>query len=213
MSRSTMIDTRTAYGGRNTQPSMTTTASTTQTGSPGLTLFQRAVHELVRSSHRDRAALRENVIRRLQSARAPIEYISELIDQCAVKGGSEGLDVAIDVLSHFGDLTIHYAREFWKKDCLRWSASNGAPRHHFNDDAWYILLRAAARSDLEPRQKLPMLLSCSLDGTESVREAGIHAIGDMGEELGSLLLRRIEKGERSPSVRQAIAEVLDDLED
>ncbi len=125
-------------------------------------------------------------------------YINELIEQCAVKGGSEGLDIGIDVLSQFGELTLLYAREFWKQDWERWSNSKGAPRHHFNDDAWYILLRAAARSSLEPWQKMQMLLYCSLDGTESIREAGIHAIGDMGGPLGSRLLRRIEKGERSP---------------
>ncbi len=52
MSSATVLDTRTSYRSRSTQSSMTTTASTTQTGSPSLTFFQRAVHELVRSSHR-----------------------------------------------------------------------------------------------------------------------------------------------------------------
>ena len=81
-----------------------------------------------------------------------------------------------------------------------------------NDDAWYILLRAAARSDLEPWQKMQILLYCSMDGTESIREAGIHALGDMGGPVAARLLRRIAEGEHSPSVLQAVAEVLADLE-
>jgi hypothetical protein len=213
MSSPTVLDTRTPYRSRGTQtPAMTTTASTSQTGSPGLTFFQRAVHELVRSSHRDRAARRRNVIDRLRGSRDPMGYINELIEQCVVKGGSEGLDIGIDVLSQFGELTLQYAREFWKKDWERWGDRKGAVRHHFNDDAWYILLRAAARSELEPWQKMQMLLYCSMDGTESIREAGIHALGDMGGPVAARLLRRIEKGERSPSVLQAVTEVLADLE-
>jgi hypothetical protein len=213
MSSATVLDTRTPYRSRGTQsPAMTTTASTSQTGSPGLTFFQRSVHELVRSSHRDRAARRKSVIDRLRGSRDPMGYVNELIEQCAVKGGSEGLDIGIDVLSQFGELTLQYAREFWKKDWERWGERKGPARHHFNDDAWYILLRAAARSDLEPWQKMQMLLYCSMDGTESIREAGIHALGDMGGPLAARLLRRIEKGERSPSVLQAVAEVLADLE-
>jgi hypothetical protein len=191
---------------------MTTSATTSQTGSTGLTLFQRAVHELMCSSHRDRAARRKNVIDRLRRSWDPTGYINELIEQCAVRGGSEGLDIGIDVLSQFGELTIQYAREFWKKDWERWGEQKGTVRHHFNDDAWYMLLRAAARSDLEPWQKMQMLLYCSMDGTESIREAGIHALGDIGGSVAVQILRRIEKGEHSLSVLRAVADVLADLE-
>jgi hypothetical protein len=212
MGSPSVLDTRTPYRSRNTQAPWDTTASSSQTGTPGLTLFQRAVHELIRSSHLDRSERRTNVVDRLRKSRDPMGYINELIDQCAVKGGSEGLDIAIDVLTQFGDLVIQYAREFWKKDWERWVKRTGGERHHYNDDAWYILLRAAARSGLEPWQKVQMLLYCSMDGTESIREAGIHAIGDMGGPVAARLLRRIEQGERSASVRQAIDDVLDDLE-
>jgi hypothetical protein len=212
MSRATLLDTRTPYRSRNTQTQLNTTAPTSQTGSPGLTLFRRAVHDLVRSSHQERAVRRENVIGRLRASRDPMGYINELIDHCAVWGGSEGLDIGIDVLSQFGDLVLQYAREFWKKDVERWGAEEDSHRHHFNDDAWYILLRSAARSDLEPWQKAPMLLSCSIDGPKSVREAGAHALGDMGGAVAARLLRRLRDSDHNPSVRAAATEVLDDLE-
>jgi hypothetical protein len=188
------------------------TAPPSQTGSPGLTFFQRAVHELIRSPHRERAARRQKVIDRLRASRDPMGYISELIDQCAVKGGCDGLDIGIDVLSQFGDLVLQYAREFWKKDVRRWREQKGSHRHHFNDDAWYVLLRAAARADLEPWQKIQMLRYCSMDGPESVREAAIHALGDLGGPAAIRFLRRLHETDRSPSVREATAVVLDDLE-
>src|SRR5271165_2188596 len=103
---SNRLDTRTPYQSGSPRMRSNTTAPTSQTGSPNLTLFQRAVHDLLRSSHRERAARRNNVIERLRASRDPMGYISELIDQCAVKGGSEGLDIGIDVLSQFGDLVL-----------------------------------------------------------------------------------------------------------
>jgi|GEM_PF-2605925 len=213
MSGATLLDTSTPYRSRGTQTSAMVTATTSQTGSASLTFFQRAVHSLVCRSHRDRTACRKDVAARLRNSRDPMSFINELIEQCVVKGGSEGLDLCIDVLSQFGELTIQYAREFWKKDWERWTGKKGSARHHFNDDAWYILLRAAAQSDLEPWLKTQMLLYCALDGTESIREASIHALGDMGGPVATRLLRRIKQGESSKSVLQAITEVLADLED
>jgi hypothetical protein len=212
MSSAMVLDTRTPYRSRSTQMRLNTNASTSQTGSPGLTLFQRAVHDLLRGSHRERSVRRNNVIDRLRASRDPMGYINELIDQCAMRGGSEGLDIGIDVLSQFGDLVLQYAREFWKKDVKRWGAVNDSHRHHFNDDAWYILLRSAARSDLEPRQKAQMLIYCSIEGSKSVREASVHAFGDMGGTVAARLLRQLSDSDKSPSVREAAIEVLNDLE-
>ncbi|WP_422932210.1 HEAT repeat domain-containing protein [Singulisphaera sp. PoT] len=212
MSSAPVLDTRSPYQTRSTQPHMTITATSSQTGSPGLTLFNRAVHDLIRSSHQDRSTCRTKVINRLRSARDPIAYINELIDECAVKGGSDGLDIGIDVLSQFGEHVFQYAWEFLKKDYERWCDTQEVPRHHFNDDAWYILLRAAAQSDLEPWQKFHMVLYSLESGTESIQEASIRALGDIGGDGALDILRETLQGNPSPSVRQAIIEVLDDLE-
>jgi HEAT repeats len=212
MSGASILDTRTPYRSQSTQTPLNTTSPASQTGTPGLTLFQRYVHELIRNPHRERAARRQMVIERLRSSRDPMGYISELIDQCAVKGGCEGLDIGIDVLSHFGDLVLQYARAFWKKDAMRWGEQEGSYRHHFNDDAWYILLRAVALSDLDPGPKFAMLMYFSKEGPESVREACAHALGDLGGPASLQLLRHLQENDRSASVRTAAAEVLDDLE-
>ncbi len=212
MSSAMMLDTGSLYRSRSTHTNLQIFSPTSQTGSPDLTLFRRAVHDLVRSSHQERAARRENVIDRLRASSDPMAYLNELIDHCTMRGGSEGLDIGIDVLSQFGDLVLQYAREFWKQDVKRWGAEEDSHRHHFNDDAWYILLRSAARSDLEPWQKVQMLLYCSIDGPGSVREAGVQAFGDLGGAVAARLLRRLRDSDPSPSVRKAATEVLDDLE-
>ena len=213
MSSQSDLDTRTPFRSRSETTPLNTTAPTSQTGTPDLTLFQRAVYDLVRSSHRDRAVTRHKVVSRLRASRDPMAYINELIDQCVTKGGADGLDIGIDVLSQFGDLVLRYAREFWKKDVSRWDEGNVGRRHHFNDDAWYILLRSAARSRLEQSQKTQMLRYCSTEGPPSVREAGVHAFGDMGGTFAAQFLHDLKNSEQSESVREVVVEVLDDLED
>jgi len=210
MSSGQLLDTRTPYRRSNTD--FGETPLTSQTGTPGLTLFKRAVQNLIDSSHQERAARRKNVINRLRSSRDPVGYINELIDHCVVKGGSEGLDIGIDVLAEFGDLVIQYAHEFRKKDANRWSAEKDMHRHHFNDDVWYILLRSAARSDLDLWQKIPIALYCAKEGPMRVREAAVHAFGDVGGAAAASLLGRLRDADRSPIVREAAAEVLNDME-
>ncbi len=183
-----------------------------QTGSAGLVFFRHLVQQLIRSHHRDRAALRKVVIERLRMSRDPMGYIGELLDQCVVDNRSEGMDIAVDVLTHFGGQVIEYAREFWRKDVKRWEAQPPHPRHHIHDDIWYVLLRAAGASNLDILQKIPMLSYCAADGTPVVREASVRALGDMGGKIAVRLARRLGGSDASPMVREAAAEVLDDLE-
>lgn len=210
MSSASVLDTRTPYRGARTH--METTAPASQTGSAGLTIFQRHVHQLIRSSHPERAARREAVIDRLRASRDPMNYLNELLEQCVLGGGPEGLDIAIDVLSQFGGLVIEYSREFWRKDVKRWQMPVIQACHHMNDDIWYVLLRAAAASGLDVWQKLPILSYCAADGTVSVREASIRALGDVGGPGAARLIHRLGSTDASTMVREAAAEVLDDLE-
>lgn len=212
MSGVNLLDTRTPYRSSSTHVHLNIITPTSQTGSPGLTLYQRAIHNLIRGPHRERASRCKIVSDRLKSSRDPIEYINKLIDQCTTRGGSEGLDIGIDVLSLHGDLVLQYASEFQKRDAKRWGEEKESHRHHFNDDAWYILLRSAARSNLEPGQKVSMLRYCFFYGPESVREAGVHALGDMGGTVAVRLLLDLRDSDRSLAVREAASEVLNDLE-
>ena len=121
------------------------------------------------------------------------------------------MDIAIDVLSHFGVHVIEFARQFWKKDVKRWEPA-ATSRHHVHDDIWYVLLRAAGASNLDAWQKIPMLSYCAADGTPSVREASVRALADVGNPIAIRLIKRLGGTDKSSMVREAAAEVLDDLE-
>lgn len=210
MASGTLLDTRAAERKPHMHGQSPDSSSRTQT--PGLVFFRHQVHQLVNSSHQDRAERRQAVIERLRTSRNPIGYIGELLDQCVVDHRSEGLDIAIDVLSNFGSHVIEYARQFWKKDVKRWETPAKHPRHHIHDDIWYVLLRAAGSSGLDAWQKIPMLSYCAADGTPSVREASVRALGDIGNQIAVRLLRRLGGTDTSAIVREAAQEVLDDLE-
>ena len=177
-----------------------------------LVFFRHKVQQLVRGRHADRAALRRDVIERLRMTRDPMGSIGDLLNHCVVENRSEGMDIAIDVLTHFGGQVIEYAREFWRKDIGRWEKPPAHPRHHIHDDIWYVLLRAAGASNLDALQKIPMLSYCAAEGPAVVREASVRALGDMGGKIAARLVRRLGGTDGSPMVREAAAEVLDDLE-
>ena len=183
-----------------------------QTNSAGLVFFRPLVRQLVRGNHRERAALRKVVIERLRDSRDPMRFIGVLLDLCVLDYRSEGMDIAIDVLTHFGGHVIEYAREFWRNDVTRWEEKPPHPRHHIHDDIWYVLLRAAGASNLDTLQKITMLSYCAADGPAVVREASVRALGDMGGKVAARLVRRLGGTDVSPMVREAAAEVLDDLE-
>lgn len=214
MSSAALLDTRTPYDrNRSSSTHLNKVASGSQTGSPGLTFFRRAIHDLLRSGHRERAACRKNVSDRLMASRDPVAYINELIEECVIKGGSEGLDIGIDVLSGFGGLVFQYASGFWRKDVVnRWGGNQDPHRHHMNDDVWYVLLRAAATSDMDPWQKFQMLSYCGTDGPTGVREAAVHALGDLGGDDAVRFLRHMRDSDSSLMVREVATEVLGDLE-
>jgi len=207
---SSILDTRTAFSGENTR--LKTDASESLNGSTGLTFFRRLVHELLESSQQDRSGLRERVSERLRSSRNPFRYIKELLFLCATSGGTEGLDTAIDVLSNFGTLINEYESQFWMAERERWEHGRSEVRHHMNDDAWYVLLRAAAASDLPKWQKISMFVHCLSDGTPSIREAAIHALGDLGGPDAVDIIRNSRSTDASLMVRQTADEVLGDLE-
>jgi hypothetical protein len=213
MASSSLLDTRASV--RNLRPAgqWQRPGSDTPTQTAVLVFFRHVVQQLLKSGHHERAGRRKVVIERLRASRDPMGYIGELLNQCVVEHRTDGLDVAIDVLSHFGSLGIEYARQFWKKDVARWEPAASPPRHHIHDDVWYVLLRAVGASALDPWQKIPMLSYCASAGTPSVREASIRALGDVGDPIAIGLIHRLGSSDSSAMVREAAQEVLDSLED
>lgn len=210
MASAAMLDTRTSV--RNSQLHAQAPESSSQTQTAGLVFFRDLAQRLATSDHFRRPVLRQTVIDRLRTSRDPIRYIGELLDQCVIEHRSEGLDVAIDVLSQFGVHVIEFARQFWKQDVPRWDPAVASPRHHAHDDIWYVLLRAVGASGLDAWQKVPMLSCCAADGTPSVREASIRALADVGDPIAIRLIQRLGGADESAMVREAAEEVLADLE-
>jgi len=210
MASGTLQDTRAT--GRNPRLQATPQDMSSQTQTPGLIFFRHLVQQLIKSSHRECAARLKVVIDRLGTSRDPIGYIGALLDQCVVEQRSQGLDISIDVLSNFGSHVIEYARQFWKKDVKRWEEPASYPRHHIHDDIWYVLLRSAAASGLDAWQKIPMLSYCAANGTPSVREASVRALGDIDDPIAIGLIKRLGSKDPSAMVRETAEEVLLDLE-
>jgi hypothetical protein len=206
---SALLDTRTHY--QSEREGFDTSTPASLVGSAGLTLFQRLLRQMVESIHADRAVLREKVVSRLNECRDPMRYIDTILDECIVRGGPEGLEIAVDVLSKFGSLVLEYSLKLLVKDRERWKSHQASSPHVMTDDVWYVLLRSAASSDLERWMKLPIIRYCLENGTPSIREACVCALGDLDPIPVDLL--RIASHDENQMVRQAAADVLEDLED
>jgi hypothetical protein len=183
-----------------------------------LTVDESGSHEdliprLLASSHRDRPALRAEVVERLRLGPDPGGCLEALLCGCTQRGGPDGLDIAIDVLAQCGDLAADRAGKLWYEDAGRWAGSSPHPRHHREDDVWYILLRAVGRSEIDRWRKLTVLACCAFDGPVGVREAAVRGLGDADGPHAARLLRRVADADPSRAVREAADEVLADLED
>ncbi|WP_165253524.1 HEAT repeat domain-containing protein [Paludisphaera soli] len=197
---------------RNTQPQTDASAASTRTGILDSTFFKQAVEDMIRSPIRDRATHLDRVSKELADSDAPLEAIETLIQECVQRGGTDGLDIAVDILCSFGDLAIKYAVRILPGDISRWDAAREFPRFDRKDEVWYILLRAVGRSNLSVNRKFPMLSDCVAKGNESIRLASIQAIGDMGGPTAVRLLKHVIENEVDADIREAASEVLDDLE-
>jgi hypothetical protein len=197
---------QTAYVGTRPIPFATGSVA----GSANLTLFRRLARTLCHGPRIQRAARRQSVVRILREAGEPQRYIGELLDVCVHEGGPDGLDLAIDVLSETGSLTADYVFRFLQRDFSNWQT--GLKGSRSSDDVWYALARALAKADLDEKNvKLPLLALGLTAGTPSIREATVHALGDLG---GASAKKLLERAVQDPDrlVRESAGEVLADLE-
>jgi len=175
-----------------------------------LTLFRSFVRSLCHGLRSERASGRSRVLSLLHEAGESQRYIGELLDLCVHEGGPDGLDIAIDVLCQTGDLVWDYASRFLRRDWRDWNQDAKASRS--SDDIWYILFRAIARSSLDVQNaKLPLLILGLTLGSPSIREATVHALGDLGGGAAKKLLK-LAAQDRDSLVRGSASEVLADLE-
>jgi hypothetical protein len=177
-------------------------------GSVNLTQFRQLVRDLL-AARASQAPLREKAVKAIANARDPERYIAELVALCVQAGGAYGLNAGIDVLALVGNPLLDYVARFLRAEASRWGAGNVAADP--NDDGWYILARAAARlAGVSEGLKLAYLLP-GMEGTPSVREATVHALGDLGTPGAGEFLREALK-DPDAMVRESAEEVLADLE-
>jgi hypothetical protein len=177
-------------------------------GSVNLTQFRQLVRDLL-AARAFQAPLREKAVQAIVNARDPERCIAELVALCVQAGGAYGLNAGIDVLALVGHPLLDYFFRFSRAEASRWRAKNATADP--NDDGWYILARATARLACVPEElKLAYLLP-GMEGTPSVREATIHALGDLGTPEAVPFLREALQ-DPDAMVRESAAEVLADLE-
>jgi hypothetical protein len=140
----------------------------------------------------------------------PSIYIQEVLRQSATSGAPDRLDAGIDMLAQFDAPLIDVFESFLKNDRARWTSASDA--NHVNDDVCYVLLRALARSGVSPVEKMKLMDECLRTGTRSIREAAVHALGDMGGDAAKKRLRKIIADNSDALVRESAREALEDLD-
>jgi hypothetical protein len=159
-------------------------------------------------NHADRAALRARLTERIRTSRDPQAFLRVLLAVCVEQGGPDGLDLAIDLLIPLPEQVLDYARAWWKADHARWSQASAKP--HTNDDVWYVLLRSLGHSRLPEFDKLAVIFYCAIEGTPSIREAAMHALGDTNTDASYRRIERLLAGESHPAVRDTALALLED---
>ena len=182
-----------------------------------LGLFRRLVRVLIIAPRRDRAEIAAKVVKHVRESRRPLECLKHLLFECAADGGTDGLDIAVDVLARVGHAVLVTADRFLKIDLARWEKLN-LHRHSVNDDVWYALIRGIARADLPGMQKMMAMTQMLRTTTpSSVIEAVAHALGDLAcaeprmRQFVRAVLNHLAN-HASPAVRETTAEVLRDME-
>lgn len=188
----------------------------TQGESVDLVLFRRLVRALILAARRDRAAALAKVVGHIKASHYPLDCVNHLLFECAANGGSDGLDIAIDVLSQVGAVAVAVAGRFLRADANRLTQGT-EPRHSVNDDIWYALLRGLCRSKVGPVEKFIAVLPILFGGTPGAKEAAAHALGDLAfhePNLTKVIRRHLEElaEDASTSVRATAVEVLNDME-
>ncbi len=187
-----------------------TKANQTSAGEiPRLREFRQKLDELLRSPYEERAERRRELAGQIHGEATPALFLNDVLRQCSTAGGPDGLDVGIDLLSGFDSDLLDVYCNIVSTDRSRWALR--LPARHVYDYVLYILLRALARTSLPPETILAALQDCLLAGTDSIREAATHALGDLGGAAAKELLAQAASQDKDPHVRESAREALEDL--
>lgn len=161
------------------------------------------------ASRRSRA--RAVIINILSGTSDPEPCIDELLQVCTAEGGSDGLDVAIDILSKLGSQTLEYARNYLIRDLRNWGPSSDRA-YEPNDDYWYILLCAVGRSQVSEADRFRFITCCSNATSRGIREGVVVGLRELGTEAAKKRLRHYASDDRDGFIRKIASEALEELE-
>jgi len=194
-------------------------ANQTRGTSLDLVLFRHLVQDLIMASRANRHQWLTKVVDHIRSSRYPLDCINHLLAECVTAGGTDGLDIAIDVLTQVGRQAVSAAEAFAKTDLgFRRNDATAPASHSVHDDVWYALLRGICRSDAAWPQKFFVLRQAANHKSESVREAVVHAMVDFVEKEPAMVdvtrswLKQFAESDSSAGVKETAAEALRDLE-
>jgi hypothetical protein len=199
--------TRTSYKGRgiNTNP------PPSSRGSVEAMITRLLTRQLLSCPGVEKDARREAVTKFLLNVRKSEVCIDELLSTCTTQGGPDGLDTAIDILSGTGELVLKYFWNYLQRDVANWNPDCDRA-YKPNDDYWYVLLRAVARTKAEEMEKLQYIMCCANAESRGIREGVVEALRDLRTSLAKDLLRQFAKNDVDHYIRQVAQEALDDLE-
>ena len=141
----------------------------------------------------------------------PRELLVETLDYCVRKGGVEGLEIAIDILTHFPAQVQEYVPLFLATDEANWSMT--PRRSRTEDDAWYVLAHVLAQGAQKDQQKFAQI-AAGLKGTWSMRDGSLRALAQVGgPEAREIIERFAQDNSEDAFVRETAQELLDSWEE
>jgi hypothetical protein len=154
---------------------------------------------------------RAELAQRIRSAPVTAHYIHEVLRQCTARRGGFGLDNGIDLLTELGTQVLPFARDFLRRDGMRW-AQKQTIVHHDHDDFWHILLGSLARSGLPENDFIGLIEACGQAGHRGLRDAAVLALYELASPQAQIRLAQFVELDPDPFIRNSARELLEDLE-
>lgn len=189
---------RRAIAHRTVARQTATAAPATRGDSPSMTRLRVDVERLFRAPFRERDTLLTHVTQAIQTSRCPARCINVLVDEAVTRGGTDGLDLAAEVLARLSVPALEAAETFFRADAGRRADDRGLPhpRYRVSDEAWSVFLSGLARSPRASEYDVFALLSRAAAGaTDGMREGIANAAVDLGR--------------RAPQMRHHVRRLLD----
>jgi hypothetical protein len=180
-------------------------------GSVNVVLLRRLMRMLFSCPGSHKATLRSLIVQYLAKVRDSEDCIDEILHLCTTEGGPDGLDNAIDILAKTRGLILAYAWEYLQRDVRAWRPDSERA-YNPSDDYWYVILRAVARTQADPKERFRFVTCCADAESRGMREGVVEALRDLGTPAAKERIRKFAAEDADAYIRQVSQEALKDLE-